>query len=227
MSGSLRRVKKGRPPHRRSGQRLVLEMLGHKGGPPLDTASNWAGFCWRKAAKKARRAAPREVLAIRRRRAAALGLDDATFAAVLSDCGRAPATLVFAICRDWVDHAPFGPRIGSDGVWIVPRPAALKLTGLSQPAVGVVALTAVGGPVGDALREAIPATAAAAGWRLEIQGVAPQGGAGPIADWLVGLLAERGLSPGATLLIGQETLHREIATRARLGGLLAATRYFD
>lgn len=227
MTGSLRRVKKGRPPYRRTGQRLALERLGHNGGPLLDTASSWTGFCWRKAAKKARKAPPREVLAIRRRRAAALGLDDATFASVLADCGRAPATLIFAICRDWVDHAPFGPRIGSDGALIVPRPAALKLAGLSEPAVGIVALTAVGGPVGEALGDAIPATAAAFGWRLDLQGVAPEGGAGPIADWIAGLLAERGLSAGAALLIGREEPHREIATRARLGGLLEATRYFD
>lgn len=227
MIGSARRMKRRAPPRWRTAQDLAREMLGHNGGPPLDTASNWSTFCWRKAAKKARKTPPREVLAIRRRRAAELGLDDRTFAAVLADCGRAPATLIFALGRDWIDYGPFGPRIGADGTLTAPPAIARKIAALSVPSVGVVALTASGGPAGEAIRSAIPATAAAAGWRLDLQGVAPPGGIAESAAWLADLLARRGLSPGAALLIGDEAAHREIATRARLGGLLAATRYFD
>lgn len=201
-------------------------MLGHNGGPPLETPSSWNGFCWRKAVKKAGKPPSREIVEIRTRRAAALGLDYQTYASVLADCGTTPATLVFAITRDWVAHEPFGPRITSAGIFEISKPASDKLAGLSVPSVALVALRPAGGPAGQAVSAALSATAGAGGWRLDVHGIAPEGGAGAIADWLVRLLTQAGLSPRSALLIGSPDLHQEIATRARMTGLVSAARYF-
>ncbi len=218
--------RKKRPPRWRSAERLRVDMLGHNGGPPLDTASSWNGFCWRKAVRRARATPAREVLAIRTRRAAALGLDCATYASILADCGATPATLVFAITRDWVLHDPFGPSVTADGALRVTAPALRRLTALTVPAVVAVTLTPAGGPTGEALARAIPAAAATGGWRLDGHGVPPAGGPGEIARWLVGLLSDAGLSARTALLIGDPDHHTEIATRARLAGVLSAARYF-
>ncbi|MFX4222958.1 MAG: hypothetical protein ACMVO3_19510 [Thalassobaculum sp.] len=148
-------MSKRAPPRWRTAQDLAREMLGHNGGPPLDTASNWSTFCWRKAAKKARRTPPLEVLAMRRRRAAELGLDDRTFAAVLADCGRTPAALIFALGRDWIDYGSFGPRIGADGTLTAPPTVARKIAALSVPSVGSRCPDRIGraGRGGDPIRD--------------------------------------------------------------------------
>jgi len=176
--------------------------------------------------KAARRPPSREILAIRQRRAATLGLDYRTYAAILADAGVTPSTLVFALTRDWVDHGPSGPRLHDDGGLALAEGCEARLAGLTGPALAVVALAGGGGPAAAATRTAISRTAEIGGWRLSAHGAAPAGGPGEIAEWLSTLLRDSELSPRSALLIGSEAAHREVATRARFAGLLSAERFF-
>lgn len=201
-------------------------LLGHNGGPPLPSAASWNAFCWRKAAAKSRKAPSREVLAIRLRRAAELGLDYTSYAAVLAHAGATPTTLVILLSRAVIVYGTFGPQISDDGTLAMRAGIAEKLAGLTRPEVVLVAPAPAGGPARGAVADALAATIRSGAWRTAASGILPAGAVRETADALTVLLADAGLSPGTALMIADPDTHQEIATRARLAGLLSPQRYF-
>jgi hypothetical protein len=221
---------RGRKPkfrHVRGRETAFQALLGHNGGPPLPSAASWNAFCWRKAAAKSRKTPSREVLAIRMRRAAELGLDYRTYAAVLADGGTTPRTLVVMLSRAVVAYGPFGPRVTRDGALSLHAAVSAKLASLSVPQVVLVAPAPTGGPARDAVAAALDQTVRAAAWPVAAAGVLPAAPAGEVAAWLGDLLTGAGLSPRTALLIGEVAPYQDLVTRARLLGLLPAMRYFD
>ena len=212
--------------HVRGRESAFQSLLGHNGGPPLPSAASWNAFCWRKAAARTHKTPSREVLAIRMRRAAELGLDYATYAAILADAGTTPRTLLVVLSRSLIAHGRFGPELADDGSFKMKREAASKLAALSGPGVVLVAPAPAAGPAREAVTTALAITVRAAGWRTTASGILPAGGAGETADWLRGLLSGCGASPRTTLLIADPDAHRYTVTRVRLAGVLAPERYF-
>lgn len=221
---------RGRKPkfrHVRGRETAFQALLGHNGGPPLPSAASWNAFCWRKAAAKSRKTPSREVLAIRMRRAAELGLDYKTYAAVLADGGSTPRTLVVMLSRAVVAYGPFGPQVTRDGVLSLQSAVSEKLAALRVPQIVLIAPAPTGGPARGAVAAALDGTVRAAAWTTAASGVLPAAPAGEVAAWLCALLTDAGLSPRTALLIGEPEPYQDLVTRARLLGLLAARRYFD
>ncbi|MDF1790400.1 MAG: hypothetical protein P1U88_00745 [Thalassobaculaceae bacterium] len=221
---------RGRKPkfkHVRGRDTAFQSMLGHNGGPPLPSAAGWNAFCWRKAAARVRKAPTREVLAIRLRRAAELGLDYKTYAALLAHGGNSPRTLVVMLSRAVVAYGPFGPDIARDGALRLLDAAAAKLAALTVPDIVLVVPALAGGPARDAVADALDAMVRSIGWRVAARGVMPAGAPREAAVWLSDRLTDAGLSPRSTLLIADPDAHLDLVTRARLLGLLSPQRYFD
>lgn len=167
---------RGRKPkfrHVRGRDTAFQSLLGHNGGPPLPSAASWNAFCWRKAAAKSRKTPSREVLAIRMRRAAELGLDYRTYAAVLADGGTTPRTLVVMLSRAVVAYGPFGPQVSLDGLLSLQSAVSDKLAGLSGPQIVLIAPAPGGGPARDAVSTALDRTVRVAGWPTAASGVLP------------------------------------------------------
>lgn len=220
---------RGRKPkvrHVRGRDTAFQVLLGHNGGPPLPSAASWNAFCWRKAAAASRKTPSREVLAIRMRRAAELGLDYKTFAAVLAHAGATPKTLIVVLARDLVAHGAFGPQITGAGHLALRAGVTEKLAGLSRPDIVLVAPAPAGGPARETLTDALAATVRTVGRPVAAWGVLPSAAARETAEALTGLLAEAGLAPGTALLIAGPDTYQDIATRARLAGVLSPQRYF-
>ncbi|WP_281685548.1 hypothetical protein [Thalassobaculum salexigens] len=220
---------RGRKPkfrHVRGRDTAFQSLLGHNGGPPLPSPASWNAFCWRKATAKSRRAPSREVLAIRLRRAAELGLDYPTYAAVLAHAGATPRTLIVVLSRAVIAYGAFGPRIAAEGSLALREEVAEKLAGLSRPEIVLVAPAPTGGPARGAVADALATTVRSAGWRTAACGILPAGGGRETAEALAALLADAGLPPGTALLIADPDAHQETVTRARLAGLLSPQRYF-
>lgn len=221
---------RGRKPtfrHARGRDTAFQALLGHNGGPPLPSAASWNAFCWRKAAATSRKTPSREVLAIRMRRAAELGLDYKSYAAVLADGGTTPRTLVVMLSRAVVAYGPFGPQVTGNGVLSLRSAASDKLAALGVPQIVLIAPAPTGGPARDAVSAALEETVRTAAWPTAAAGVLPAAPAGEVATWLCDLLTEAGLSPRSALLIGEPEPYQDLVTRARLLGLLPARRYFD
>ena len=221
---------RGRKPkfrHVRGRDTAFQSLLGHNGGPPLPSAASWNAFCWRKAAANARKTPSREVVAIRMRRAAELGLDYKTYAAVLADGGSTPRVLVVMLSRAVVAYGPFGPQVTRDGALSLQSTVSDKLAALSVPQIVLIAPAPSGGPARDAVAAALAETVRAASWPIAAADVLPAAPPGEVAAWLCDLLTGAGLSPRSALLIGEPEPYQDLVTRARLLGLLAARRYFD
>ena len=221
---------RGRKPtfrHVRGRETAFQALLGHNGGPPLPSAASWNAFCWRKAAAITRKTPSREVLAIRMRRAAELGLDYRTYAAVLADGGSTPRALVVILSRAVVPYGPFGPQVTAEGTLSLQRAVADKLATLTVPKIVLIAPAPAGGPARDAVATALTETVRAAPWPIAAAGVLPAGPAGEVAAWLCELLTGTGVSPSSALLIGEAEPYQDLVTRARLLGLLPTRRYFD
>ena len=222
-TGRVRRVGQTQRP-----STAFQSLLGHNGGPPLDTAANWQAFCWRKASRKAGRGPGPEIAALRRRRAAGLGLDFATLAAILRDTGTTPSALAFMLGPGFVEALRPGHFITGDG-GLAPGPGvADKLRALRSPALLVYGRQNDGTTEAPAeLKQAVDRTAAREDWRLSGREIAPAGGAtSEAADRLIRLAVSGSVRPSGLLLIGSEEEHRGLAVAARLCGLLSAERYF-
>jgi hypothetical protein len=201
-------------------------MLGHNGGPPLPSPASWNSYCWGKAVRRSRATPSREVLAIRRRRAAELGLDYATYAAILADAGTTPRALIFMLPWEADSDGGAGKSTTSAGALSPGGLVTKKLVTLTVPAILVVIdPSRAEGKGGREAPEAVASSANTLGIRLDASGVAPSGGVAERAHWLVALIEQAGLSLRSALLIGPER-QRELASRARLAGLLSPARYF-
>lgn len=184
--------------------------IGHNNGPPM--ATRWGLHCWRRAQAKVWKAPPREVVQLRLRRAAELGLTYRQLTLLLMDVGRVPTAIVFAVAGTLIDG------VAGDGRAVRLRPGvADRLRALTVPTVFLAA-----GAEGNGSTEPI---AAASGARIAGHCAAPDPAARAAA--VQDLLAAHGISPRAAIMIGASPADRACADRASLAGFFDAFTYFS
>ena len=193
------------------GQDGALPGPGHNRGPTLEGGAAWRTHCWRRARADLLPVLPVEVVRLRVRRAAELGLDYRTYAGVRAQTGRDLVAFLFSTNALAMLRA--GQRPGPS--------EAGKLAGLR----GVARLVAAQPPlepgqVAAALAEAGVEVAAAA----RAPGLGDAWGA--VRARIDGLRAAVGAPGDAVLVIGATALEREWVVAGRLAGFVPAERYF-
>lgn len=171
--------------------------IGHNNGPPM--ATRWGLHCWRRAQARAWQPPGPEVVRLRLRRAAELGLDYRQLAAILMEAGRSPTAIVFTF-----------EALRLPG-------AAGRLRSLDRPRL--LAIGVGDGTGGDAAPEPAPPQPGLHGWRLAADRRA-------LAPAVLELLAAQGVPPSAAILVGAAEADRDLVVRARLAAFLQADAYF-
>lgn len=169
--------------------------IGHNNGPPM--ATRWGVHCWRRAQARAWQPPGPEVVRLRLRRAAELGLDYRQLAAILMEAGRSPTAIVFTL------EALLAPG------------AAERLRDLDRPRLLAVGVDGDG----DGRADDAPPLAGLHGWRLA-------GDRAGLAPAILELLAAHGVPPSAAILVGAAEADRDLVVRARLAAFLHADAYF-
>lgn len=185
--------------------------IGHNGGPSVENGAAWRTHCWRAARAELLPVLPIEVVRLRVRRAAELGLDYKTYAGVRAATGQDVVGLLFSTnALALLRHAD---RLDAE--------RATKLAAV-QGADRIVATLPPLSP------EIVAAALAEAGVTIQSIGRGPtlrEGWAGTRSA-IQSLLAPLKRASDMVLLIGDTTLEREWSDAARLAGFLPAARYF-
>lgn len=180
--------------------------LGHNGGPTLEPGFGWRRHCWTAARERLLPTLPIEVVRLRVKRAAELGLDYRTYASVRAATGHDVVAFLFS-SNALRMMAP---------VPVMPVDRAVRLAALRD--CGRVAL---------AVRPLTVAAVAAAG-----EGVLDAVHRAPdlLGSWResgVAIRAALGRVPGdQVILVGETALEREWCAAGRLAGWIPAERYF-
>lgn len=184
---------------------------GHNGGPSLEGGASWRRHCWRTARAALLPKLPMEVVRLRVKRAAEIGLDYKTYAGVRAATGHDLVAFLFS--TNALRLLKHQDRMRADD--------AAKLAGLS----GIGRLVAVQPPLDPARvtatleSQSIPVAAASAapglaeGWRAT-------------REHLLGFAAAAKTPADRILVIGDTTLEAEWAATARMAGYLPAARFF-
>jgi hypothetical protein len=188
-----------------------VTLIGHNGGPTLGAGRSWRQQCWRRARADLLPHLPLEVVRLRVKRAAAIGLDYKTYAGFRASTGHDIVALLFST------NALRMLRPGD----ALPEPRAVKLRatrGLAhlvatQPPLDPVRVTAALAAEGIALGACHRAPAVAQSWS-EIRG------------GIRAILAEQRLPGDRVLLIGDTHFEQEWTGAGGLAGYLPAPRYF-
>lgn len=182
----------------------VTAGIGHNGGPEM-TGLSWRTHCWRAARARLVPTLPLEVVRLRVRRAAELGLEYKTYAGIRASTGHDLVAFLFS------SNALRILRPGQ----ALPSDRAVKLTGVSSA-----------GLIGLALPPLQAAALAQAAPVLSQSHSAPHHLAS-FAEARRRLREVLGKTPSDTvLLIGDHGLEAEWCAAGRLAGYLPAERYF-
>jgi len=184
---------------------------GHNGGPSLEGGKSWRTQCWRSARTALLPRLPVEVVRLRVRRAAEIGLDYKTYAGVRATTGHDLVAFLFStnalrLLRDQ-------DRMRAD--------EAGKLAGLA----GIGRLVAVQPPL-DPVRTA--ARLGEQGVEVDSAARAPHLGDSwrETRDRLLAMAATVRAPADRVLVIGETMLEHDWAATARMAGFLPASRYF-
>lgn len=180
--------------------------IGHNGGPTLEPGFAWRKHCWTAARARLLPTLPIEVVRLRVKRAAELGLDYRTFASVRAATGHDVVAFLFS----------------SNALRLLPpRPA------LAQGRAEKLAALQDCGRLALAVRPLAPAAVmAATAGVIDAAHTAPDlmGGWGDASG---AIRAALGRLPGdSVILVGDMALEREWCAAGRLAGYLSAERYF-
>lgn len=180
--------------------------IGHNGGPSLEPGYSWRRHCWTAARERLLPTLPVEVVRLRVRRAAELGLDYRTYASVRAATGHDVVAFLFSTNALRM-MAP---------VPVLPADRAAKLAALRD--CGRVAL---------AVRPLTVSAVAVAGEGV-LDGVHPAPDLlGRWRDGAAAIRAALGRVPGdRVILVGETALEREWCAAGRLAGWIPAERYF-
>ncbi len=177
--------------------------IGHNGGPEM-TGLTWRSHCWKAARARLLPTLPIEVVRLRVRRAAELGLDYKTYAGIRASTGHDLVAFLFS---------SNALRVLRAGQVLAPERAA-KLSTLGDPRIGL------------AVPPLTPAMLARAAPVLTATHPAPRL-LGNHAEARQVIRAALGKLPGDTvLLIGDHGLEAEWSLAGRLAGYLPSERYF-
>jgi hypothetical protein len=185
-----------------------MATIGHNRGPTLEAGSGWRRHCWQEARAALLPTLPVEVVRLRVRRAAEIGLDYRTYASIRAASGHDVVAFLFS--TNALRLLPPAPALPDD------RRARLG----AMHGAGRAALTRA--PLA-------PATVVAlAEGLLEHAAAAPA----PFAPWseiraaLASVRAAAGWPRAGTVLVGDTGEERDWAAAARLGYYLPAERLF-
>jgi hypothetical protein len=182
----------------------LMAGIGHNNGPELDGEVSWRRFAWTKAREALLPTLPIEVVRLRVRRAAELGLPYRTYAGVRASTGRDVIGFLFSSNALQVLRA--GDGLPPDRV---ARLAAL----LAADRVAVVHpgpdMAAFGPPLDDV--QAAPLFTDP--WPA-------------MRDRIAGILRARGRPSDGYLMIGETSGERDWAEAGRMAGFLTGERYF-
>jgi hypothetical protein len=184
--------------------------IGHNGGPMLEGGTSWRRHCWGAAREALLPTLPVEVVRLRVRRAAELGLDYRTYAGVRATTGRDIVAFLFSS-------------------------NALRLVSPQDPMPPSHATRLAAVQAGIALAAHPPLDPAAVAAHLEGQGIAVSGAIrapGLFESWQVtrerfeGLLAAARHPRDGVVVVGETALERDWVAAARLAAFIPAARYF-
>lgn len=184
---------------------------GHNGGPSLEGGRTWRAHCWRTARASLIPRIPVEVVRLRVKRAAEIGLDYRTYAGLRATTGHDLVAFLFStnalrLLRD-------GDRMRDE--------EARKLAALT----GIGRIVAVQPPLSpDRLKAALAVQGVAVGVADRAPGVAQSWR--ETRDRLLAMAAQAGAPADRTLVIGVTALEADWAATARMAGFLPADRYF-
>lgn len=180
--------------------------IGHNGGPTLEAGFGWRRHCWKAARARLLPTLPIEVVRLRVRRAAELGLDYRTYASVRAATGHDVVAFLFSSnALRMLAHAPVLP---ADRAAKLAAVTACGRVALAVPPLTPGAVLAAAGAVIDAAHPAPPLMGP---WRAA--GAAIRAALGPV--------------PGdRVILVGDMALERDWCAAGRLAGYLPAERYF-
>ncbi|KPQ05184.1 MAG: hypothetical protein HLUCCA12_15645 [Rhodobacteraceae bacterium HLUCCA12] len=182
--------------------------IGHNQGPSLDAGTAWRRHCWTQARADLLPTLPIEVVRLRVRRAAQIGLDYRTYASIRAASGHDVVAFLFSTNALHL----FPRRIELDAA----RSSRLAaLTGSGRAALAQAPLS-----VGE-LEHLIPDP-------LDLVAPAPA----PFAPWcelrnrVLAVLKTAGWPKAGVVMVCETALEREWALAARLGHALPAQRFF-
>lgn len=180
--------------------------IGHNGGPTLESGFGWRKHCWTAARARLLPTLPLEVVRLRVKRAAELGLDYRTYASVRAATGHDVVAFLFSSnALRLLPPQPVLPQAQAD------RLAVLRDCGRLALAVRPLTSGAVMAAAGGLIDAAHPAPALMGPWR-------EQGAA---------IRAALGSVPGdRVILVGDMALERGWCAAGRLAGYLTADRFF-
>ncbi len=179
-------------------------MIGHNRGPSMEAGASWRRHCWTAARERLLPVLPLEVVRLRVRRAAELGLDYRTYASVRAQTGHDVVAFLFSsnALRSSLRHPAMPPE------------RAARLAAVAA------------GRRGLAVRPLPPALLAAANPELDAATDAPWA----LAPWAATRDALRraldGLPGDRVLLVGDHPLEADWVAAGRLAGHIPAARYF-
>jgi len=185
-----------------------MSTIGHNRGPSMETGTGWRRHCWTRARADLLPTLPIEVVRLRVRRAAELGLDYRAYASFRAASGHDVVALLFS--TNALRLLPPVPAL--------PEPHHARLSaieGATRAALARAPLTpeAVLALARGALDHAAPAPRPFAGWAEARRA---------LLDALAPLCAPA----DAVLMVGDTGEERAWAEAARLGAYLPAERYF-
>jgi hypothetical protein len=184
---------------------------GHNGGPSLEGGTSWRAHCWRTARAALLPTLPVEVVRLRVRRAAEIGLDYKTYAGIRAATGH--DLIAFLFSTNALRLLRHQDRMRGEEAEKLVRIAHIGRLVATQPPLdpGRVAATLAGQGV------AIDAAARAPGinetWR-------------ETRERLLALTAALRSPADRVLIVGDTALEEDWAAIARMAGFLPAARYF-
>ncbi|MEI4469883.1 hypothetical protein [Frigidibacter sp. MR17.24] len=182
---------------------------GHNGGPALAAGRGWRAHCWGRARADLLPTLPIEVVRLRVRRAAEIGLDYRTYATVRATTGHDIVAFLYSSNALRLFRAAQALEAGRAGALAAQRGVARHLA--QQPPLSP---------------EAGLAALARAGIGFDGAGAAPG-----LLGWSALGQAVRALAGGRpsdrVMLVGDTGLERDWAAAARLAGYLPAERFFS
>lgn len=211
---------------------MTTPALGHNNGPPIDGPDATPGdrfklAAWRKAHRAAFRAPSIEVLQRRTRRANDMGLTYTQFTAVVLDRGRNPTTLFFGLSN--VLARLTGGEVKRDATGApVLMPGVKAKLGAIKPGASFVIENAASDDKRDALHDVVRRIGAMCGFTFtdaQVSG-AENDVRLPAPGMVQALLVKHALTPGESVLVGDDVVHEKAAERAGLGLFVWAYRYF-
>jgi hypothetical protein len=180
--------------------------IGHNGGPELDAPLAWRRHAWSRARAELMPVLPVEVVRLRVKRAAELGLDYRTYAGVRAATGRDVIGLLFS------SNALRVLRVGET----LPEEQARRLAAV----MGADRVALVQPPLSPEV--------AARDWPVDAAMAAPSAvlSWAAMRDRLRDIIRARGLPPDGVLVVGETALEREWAEAGKTAGFLTGARYF-